>query len=215
MQPAPGDDALVDTLREAIIAGAYLPGARLNEAAVSAELGVSRNTLREAFGVLTEQGLLTRIPHRGVSVGSPSTAAVIDLYRMRRLIECGVLAVADPLHPAVAGMRAAIAAGEAAIEGSNWSAVGTANMDYHTALVSLADSPRLARTYRNTAAELRLAFMKIDNPEQLHRPFVVRNAEIVERLAANEPSEAARLLERYLIDSERTVLAAYTRLGIG
>ncbi len=37
-------------------------------------------------------------------------------------------------------------------------------MAFHVALVDLADSPRLARTYRNVAAELRLAFLKIDDP---------------------------------------------------
>lgn len=207
-------DELADELRRQIIAGRYAPGERLSEAEVSAAHGVSRNTLREAFRMLGEQGLLQRVPNRGVSVASPTTISVIDIYRVRRVLECAVLAAADPLHPGIAAMRIAVTEGAAAIERRDWVAVGTTNMAFHLAIVSLADSPRLLRTYRNLAAELRLAFLKIDDPELLHRPFVERNDEIVRQVEAGDRAAAVAALDRYLADSERIVLAAFTRLGL-
>ena len=44
-------------------------------------------------------------------------------------------------------------------------------------------------------------------------PYVGRNAEILSLLQAGRPAEAAAALEVYLGESERTVLAAFARLG--
>ncbi|WP_072313550.1 GntR family transcriptional regulator [Agrococcus sp. Marseille-P2731] len=203
---------LADVLRVQIIDGAFSPGQRLSEAALAERLDVSRNTLREAFRVLAQLGLVEHVPHRGVSVASPSTADVVDIYRARRLIECGVLRDASALHPGVAAMRAALDRAERAEAGADWPAVGSANMSFHIALVSLADSPRLARAHDQLAAELRLAFLAIDDPEALHRPFVAKNRAVLEALEGQGPEAAAAELERYLIDSERRVLGAFSRL---
>ena len=62
------DSSLVNRLTDRLIAGELRPGERLSETALAKEFDVSRNTLREAFRVLGEQGLVTHIPHRGVSV---------------------------------------------------------------------------------------------------------------------------------------------------
>ena len=51
------------------------------------------------------------------------------------------------------------------------------------------------------------------SPEQLHRPYIARNAQILERLTAEDPAGAATLLEDYLNQSERAVLEAFARLG--
>lgn len=209
-EPAP---TVADVLREQIIAGDFAPGARLSETALAARLEVSRNTLREAFRVLAQHGLVEHVPHRGVSVVSPGTADVVDIYRARRLIECGVLRSASPLHPGVALMRQALERAEAAAASDDWATVGTANMAFHGALVALSDSPRLERSHAQLAAELRLAFLGIDDPESLHRPFVARNRAVLEALVADGPDAAADELERYLVESERRVLGAYSRMG--
>lgn len=204
---------LADTLREQIIQGAFAPGERLSEASLADRLDVSRNTLREAFRVLAQHGLVEHVPHRGVSVASPTTADVIDIYRARRLIEGGVLREASALHPGVTAMRAALERAEDALGRADWTVVGSANMAFHAALVSLADSPRLTRAHDQLAAELRLAFLAIDDPESLHRPFVAKNRTVLEALTDEGPARSAEELERYLVDSERRVLGAYSRMG--
>lgn len=51
-------------------------------------MDVSRNSLREAFRLLTKEGLLRHEHNRGVFVATPSVASIIDIYRVRRTIEC-------------------------------------------------------------------------------------------------------------------------------
>lgn len=208
------DETLAESLRSKIIEGDISPGEHLNEVAVSKKFNVSRNTLREAFRILEEQGLLVRIPNRGVSVTSPSTTTVIDLYRMRRIIQCGALAGGLAEHPAVARMQHAVNQARECVAANDWHGVGSCNMHYHGAIVALADSPRLSRAYVRAAAELRLVFLKIDNPQLLHGPFVERNQDIIDILKNEGGPAAAAEFESYLDDAERLLLAAYTRLNI-
>ena len=200
-------------LRDQITGGDVIPGQRLSEAQLAARLDVSRNTLREVFRLLTREGLLRHEPNRGVFVATPSMASILDIYRVRRLIEVPALAQAWPRHEAAARMRAAVERAERMAALPDWRAVGSANMDFHSAIVALADSPRLTAFFAQVSAELRLAFGLLDSPEMLHQPYIAQNRGIVERLEAGDPQGAAGMLDDYLTRSERTIMAAFARLG--
>ena len=204
-------DRIAEQVREKIVHGEFAPGQRLSEAALSDSLEISRNTLREAFRMLTKEGLLKHEPNRGVSVAVPSIAAIIDIYRVRRLIECQALAQAYPRHPARKRLREAVDKALRCRGEGDWRGVGTANMEFHKAIVALADSERLNDMFTHLLAELRLAFGLLDDPEFLHAPYVDSNVKIIDLFEAGQPQEAAAALGDYLVHSERIVLAAYAR----
>jgi DNA-binding GntR family transcriptional regulator len=204
-------ERIADEIRSKLVHGEFAPGQRLSEAALSEALAISRNTLREVFRVLTKEGLLVHEPNKGVSVAVPSMASIIDIYRVRRMIECQALAQAYPMHPARAWMREAVETGrqQAAVE--NWAEVGTANMAFHKAVVALADSERLNEMFSHLLAELRLAFGLLRDPHFLHAPYVEMNQHILQTFEDGKPAEAAKELHDYLVHSERIILAAYAR----
>ncbi len=204
-------EKVTDIVRQKLIIGELSPGQRLSEAALSEQLEISRNTLREVFRVLTQEGLLRYEPNRGVFVATPSIASIIDIYRVRRLIECQALAQSYPMHPAVEHMRGAIEMAKRCRDTQDWSGVGTANMAFHSAIVELTDSERLITFYGHISAELRLAFGYLNDPELFYVPYINQNAHILALLEQGEPESAASELKSYLEQSERTVLAAYTR----
>ena len=138
-------ERVADVLRSRITEGELPPGSRLSEEQLVSVLSVSRNTLREAFRLLTHEGLLVHQMHRGVFVPELAADEVVDLYRLRCMIECDVvrslegnldMARLRPLHDDVA-------AGESAAQRGDWVAVGTANMRFHQHLVELAGSRRM------------------------------------------------------------------------
>ena len=189
-----------------MINGELAPGTRLSETSLTGVLGVSRNTLREAFSTLIEEGLLVRRPNRGVFVATLSPAQIADIYRVRVLLECSALSRAPVDPPRAEGMRAAIDDAARAVKAGDWRAVGTANMHFHEQIVALAGSPRLDAWMRQLTAELRLAFVAAPNIEALHRPFVAMNTEIAASYEAGKAHEAAEMLRDYLLTSERIVL---------
>lgn len=202
---------IAETIRQKITVGELTPGQRLSEAALSEELDISRNTLREVFRVLTQEGLLTYAPNKGVYVSVPDMAAIIDIYQVRRLIECNSLTHAYALHPAVQKMKHAVAEAREHEKTENWVGVGTANMKFHTAIVELSDSERLIKLYHNITAELRLAFGHLNDAKLLYAPYIDKNQAILELLDAGRNQDAASTLLNYLDVSERTLLAAYKR----
>jgi DNA-binding GntR family transcriptional regulator len=111
-------DRVVDVLRERILEGGLLPGEPLREVSVAAELGISRNTLREALRLLTSEGLAVQLPNKGVSVKTFTAAEVRDIYRTRRVLETQAAlesAVAD--DDLFAAMEAAVVAKEGRCQG--------------------------------------------------------------------------------------------------
>ena len=198
-------------IREQVIHGGFSPGQHLSEAELSASLEVSRNTLREVFRVLTKEGLLRHEPNRGVFVATPDMATIVDLYRVRRIIQVEILEQAFSGHPAVRKMREAVERAKEAREAGDWLVVGSADLAFHGAIVALADSPRLDAFFSHVLPEMRLAFGLLSEPELLHSPFIELNEEILKLVELGKRAEAASRLEKYLVNAERVVLGAFAR----
>ncbi|MFH8753453.1 GntR family transcriptional regulator [Streptomyces rimosus] len=204
-------ERVADILRDRITEGYFPPGARLSEESIGGALGVSRNTLREAFRLLTHERLLVHQLNRGVFVRIVTVADLDDIYRVRTLVECAaVRSLGEPPYP-VGAMEAAVLAGETAFEERAWRDLGTANLRFHQAVVGLAGSPRMDELMRGVLAELRLVFHVMDDPRRFHAPYLTRNRQIIEALEAGDAAEAERLLESYLEDSRAQLSGAYAQ----
>ncbi|GII79549.1 GntR family transcriptional regulator [Sphaerisporangium rufum] len=198
-------------LRQRITEGVYEPGERLSEGPIVDDLDVSRNTVREAFRLLSHERLLVHELNRGVFVRRLTAADVTDLYRLRRLVECAAVRQAAGSSPdGLAALREAVHAAERAAAEGRWEDVGTANMGFHRAVVALAGSERLDQMMRQTLAELRLVFLAMRNPRAFHEPYLARNREILGRLTEGDAEGAARLLEGYLAEAERQLVEAHS-----
>ncbi|MER7180515.1 GntR family transcriptional regulator [Streptomyces hyaluromycini] len=200
-----------DILRSRIADGYFPPGTRLSEDGIGGALGVSRNTLREAFRLLTHERLLVHELNRGVFVRVLTVEDVEDIYRTRALVECAVVrGLGEPPY-ALEGLSAAVTEGQSAATADDWKAVGTANIHFHRELVALAGSERTDELMRSVFAELRLAFHVVDDPHALHEPYLARNREILQSLERGDRRGAERLLETYLTDSLERVVEVYRR----
>ncbi|WP_248960705.1 GntR family transcriptional regulator [Sphaerisporangium perillae] len=197
-------------LRERITEGMFAPGTRLSEESIGSALGVSRNTLREAFRLLSHERLLVHELNRGVFVRRLTESDVVDLYRVRRLVECAAIRqAAKPSAEALAALREAVGSAELAAREQRWEDVGTANMRFHQAIVRLAASPRLDETMSRLLAELRLCFLEMNNPRAFHEPYLWRNRDILQLIETGDTEGAERLLDSYLTDAEHHLVQAH------
>jgi DNA-binding GntR family transcriptional regulator len=203
-------------LRDRITVGRLVSGTRLAEETIGAELGVSRNTLREAFRLLTQERLLTHELNRGVSVRTLTERDVVEIFRVRRLLEPAALrALGDPARPEpdggdrLAKVAAAVIEAEQAAEQGRWPDVGTADLRFHGALVELAGSARIEEFMARILAELRLVFHVMKDPRGFHEPYIARNREILTAMENGDVVLAEQLLEQYLDDAERELIEAY------
>lgn len=192
-----------EELRRRIASAGLLPGERLGEVALAAELGVSRNSLREAFTELSAEGLLVRRPHRGVFVSAPDADTVRVLYRMRRILQLGALDQGWLTPAAVARLERA---GEILADDPSPRRLGDANHLTHLGITDLAASPELTRVMSSVLARTRLAFHPLDEQTRLHALFADRNRWIVERLLAEDLPAVRAMFGGYLDEAEAFVL---------
>jgi DNA-binding GntR family transcriptional regulator len=148
-----------DAVREAILSGLLLPGTPLREAALAADLGVSRSTLREAARTLASEGLVRYQMNRGIVVADITGPDVADIYAGRAAAE---LAAADALtghqDPAIyANLADLVEQIERAFGRGDAAAVLDGDRRFHATLVAATGSPRLRRFYRQLQQEQRLA----------------------------------------------------------
>lgn len=148
-----------NAVRQAILSGRLLPGTPLREAALAAELGVSRSTLREAARTLETEGLVRYQMNRGIVVADITGPDVADIYAARAAVE---LAAADALtehrDPAVyASLADLVDQIERAFGRSDIAAVLDGDRLFHATLVAATRSPRLRRIHAQLQQEQRLA----------------------------------------------------------
>lgn len=77
-----------DQIKEAILSGALHPLERITEDQLAGRLGLSRTPVREAFGLLAAEGLITVVAKRGSFVAALGVDDLLEIYQMRSPLEC-------------------------------------------------------------------------------------------------------------------------------
>jgi DNA-binding GntR family transcriptional regulator len=90
-------EALVETLRDEIIRGDFVPGQYLRLEEIATRFDVSTMPVREALRDLEAEGLVTIFPHRGATVTQLSADELQDIYDIRVALEEMATRLAVPL----------------------------------------------------------------------------------------------------------------------
>ena len=80
-------DEIVEQLADAIVAGLFKPGERLDEIGLATRFSVSRTPIREALGQLAAMGLVSRRPNRGAVVAQFSPEHLVNLIEVMAELE--------------------------------------------------------------------------------------------------------------------------------
>jgi DNA-binding GntR family transcriptional regulator len=149
-RPPTAQEAVLVALRTAIVSGELKPGEQVRQEALADRLGVSRVPLREALKILEGEGSVAYVPRRGYFVAELSLADLLEVYRIRELLEAEAVRVAlGRLTDAdLVEMQDAVQECErAGREGDLVSMTGQ-NRRLHFALYRAAGMPRLERQIR-------------------------------------------------------------------
>jgi DNA-binding GntR family transcriptional regulator len=199
---------LAETLRDRILAGEIPPGAALRESSLAQTIGVSRNTVREAFLALVAEGLIRHIPHRGFFVVKLSPEDVADLYRARRVLELGALEALPAGDPEVLkGLDSALDHLRQATEEKDTADAYQADLEIHQALVATLGSTRLDAIFAGVLMELRLVIILMDTLSDFPE-LVGEHEQLIQMIRAGDKAAASALLKKHLDAAERLLAAA-------
>lgn len=196
---------VADGLSERILAGAFAPGDRLRESAIASELGVARNTIREAVRILELTGLVRYEVNRGAVVISPTQENVEALYTARERLESTAVACI-PSPEQLAAITAAFDALATAAETHDARRIVEADLAFHSAIVSLLDSSRLDEFYAELTQELRFYLMVLSvEDREFENPAVVlaEHEAILTALTSGDPDRAVAEVRNHIDTNAR------------
>lgn len=198
---------VAEILRDDILFGRRLPGSRLVERDIAAELRVSRLPVREAIKALVAEGIVVATPRTWAVVRTFSAQDVQDFAQVREAVETLSFELATQ-RAGESGLRllesivdeedAAAAAGEVAV-------ARRASTNFHLTAVQLAHNAMLSELAASLVTRLRWLFGPHDDLSEM----AVAHREILTAMQAGDVPAIRRLIPAHLAEGR---VAAEKRL---
>ena len=202
-------ELILDRLRSAVSTGELAPGTHLAETELSASLGVSRGTLREALRHLEEEGLLSKDARGRLSVRVVTPEEVREIFDVRFALESAAAEVVcqrDDLDAVVPQLREALARMEESEQASIADQVA-ADLAFHEAICIASGNRTLVESWRRVSGLARAVITAAGQETAIANMSAARHAPIVEAIASGD-ADLARGVLRAHNTSARDVIAA-------
>jgi len=203
-------EALAESLRQRILNGEIRAGDALIQDVIAREYDVSRMPVREALRQLEAWGLVSMKLHKGAVVSSLPLDEIAELFELRAMLECDILAravgnIGDQHVDQARGALEKLEDSYRRREAANWSAL---NWEFHRSLYLAANRPQTLAVIQGinlqTARYIQLQLLltrAFDAAEQEHR-------ELLRLCAARDVTQAVPYLRAHILDAGRNLLAA-------
>jgi DNA-binding GntR family transcriptional regulator len=203
-------ELVLDAMRDRILSGEFPPGSPLRQELLAEELGVSRIPVREALRLLSAEGLVDTIAHKGAFVSMLSKAEVQEFFDIRKRLEPWIFREAIPNLSESDLQRAERLVQEMdSTEPGQW---GALNWELHESLYRAAERPAALSVVRalHEKSERYFRFQVVNAPirQQAHREHM----ELIELCRTRQVDKAEAMLERHINDAAEQILAIVERL---
>lgn len=190
--------AVADEIHGLITSGELKPGERLVEDRLAAQLGVSRNPVREAIRLLEATGLVEVRPRRGAYVTTVDVADIIQVLQLRAVLEGYAAGLAAEQHTGddVKAVRTWIREGRAATRDGDVVRSAECHRAFHLEIERIAGNRYLAEVSEPLRNRTELVFSLLI--EQRGGITWSEHEEICKSIDARDPERARQAVNDHL-----------------
>ena len=192
-----------------ILEGEIKAGAKLTEAWLSEQLGVSRGPIREAFRMLEEAGLVRQEKNRGVFVREIPLEEALEIFDLRAAMDemVGRRLAGTITTEQMKSVRAMVEKMDFAARAGDADTYHLLNLQFHDALVEYAGNRKLAGVYRKLVKELALYRRRNLRDEATLPHSAAEHRAILKAIASGDAEQAAAAMYDHVIESKQRALA--------
>jgi len=195
---------VVTRLRDEIVQGVWKPGTRLQERLLCDRYGISRSPLREAYQVLSSEGLLDITLNRGAVVSAPTPALTLQQFVLFQALEVLAIELAcdNATDEALSAIRRANQKMKTSAERGAVAEFLRDNTTVHRLVVEASGNAPLIEAHTVVSRQL-IRVQNLDGP--LEHPISESESEhdnFIDALAARDKVRAAAELRRHLATVE-------------
>ena len=200
-RPAPLREAVYDALVEMIITAELQPGQHLVENELAAQLGVSRQPVREALQRMQTEGWVDLRPALGAFVHEPTEDEADQLLAARTLLEAesARLAAEHATPEQIEHLWELHRSGEAALAADDQEGLVAANALLHSHIVSMSGNKVLADLIGSVDRRVRWYYLPIARSRG--KAAWDEHAELIAAIADSDGGRSGDLMRRH---TERT-----------
>ena len=206
---------IAERLRDMIVSGELLPGARIPEKELCERFQISRTPLREALKVLATEGLIRHLPQRGSRVNLITEDELRELFPIIAALEAlaGDLAARTITDAALAQLRGLHARMVMAYEARAHLEYSRLNREIHLAIFEAAGNASLSQIYRTMELRIRNIRHTVRQNDDDWQKAVVEHEAVLAALAARNGPETARLMQAHVMSTADAVRNALNRMA--
>ncbi|MGB4136088.1 MAG: GntR family transcriptional regulator [Microbacterium sp.] len=192
-------ELILDRLRSAVTSGQLSPGTHLAETELSAQLGVSRGTLREALRHLQEDGLLSKDSRGRLSVRVVSASEVADIFAVRYALESlaiTLICARSDLDAVGVSLGAALARLQLTEDGPLEAQV-EADLAFHEAMCHASGNQTLADSWRRVSGLARASITAAGRNTARENMSAARHQPILDAILSGDAERAKEVLREH------------------
>ena len=202
-------DMVLSSIREAMLSKNLKPGIMYTEAALSAELGISRTPVREALIHLASKGFVIYMPRKGFQIKSLTEKDIENLFELRLALEMAVIRRIISILTAESLMRIEELGLKYMRTADAGNRIETLNVDrqFHLYLANLTDNPYIIKAIEEIRDFIDLASIRSLEFESRTAEATREHQEIIDMLKVRSIEGALQKMEDHILVTKQRILS--------
>lgn len=205
-------ETIADLIKKSIWNQEYKLGERLLEKDQAEKYNVSRSTIREAFTILENKGLIVNKARKGTYVAHFTERDLKELIELRILIEKDAVIKALPLltEEDFEKLSTILEEMKKQIKIADWYELFNLDLDFHRTIVDTCGNSRIIKIFELNQMEMRtyLGYLadSYARPEDLYEEHL----ELFHLLQSSDVNKVKEGIKRHIIYAEEKLLGSIT-----